>query len=406
MKIAFVSEFIYPFHKGGAEKRFYEIARRLAYRGHEVHWFGMKHWAGPGSMQYEQIHLHGVCEPLDPYTRTGRRSIATSLQLGERLAMRVTRAGLRFDVIDCSLYPFFNILALGILLPSTPMAVTWHEFWGDHWYSYLGTLGCCGKLIERLTAVVPQTIIAVSEMARDGLCEVGVSPWDIAIVRNGISYAEISNVPPADKKSDLIYFGRLKNHKNIDVIIRSVAILKRTRPDFKCLIIGDGPERQSLEALAQQLGVAQNVHFTGIVEDSAALLGLAKASKVFVNASTKEGGGSITLLEANACGLPVLAVRHKLGIDASLITPGQNGYWADALDPGLFAAAIDGLLADDARRNAMRQQCMEFASRFDWQNVALECEDVYAGLARKTRLPSRARQALRRLFSSPRARTI
>ena len=60
MKLAFIYDVIYPYIKGGAERRYYEIARRLA-RRHEVHLYGMKFWEGPGvTCTEEGLYLHGV----------------------------------------------------------------------------------------------------------------------------------------------------------------------------------------------------------------------------------------------------------------------------------------------------------------------------------------------------------
>jgi len=67
MKIAFVYDAVYPWVKGGAEKRIYEIAKRLADRGHEVHWFGVGWWFKDGNSEiinHDGIILHGVCEPV------------------------------------------------------------------------------------------------------------------------------------------------------------------------------------------------------------------------------------------------------------------------------------------------------------------------------------------------------
>ena len=60
MKIAYVHDAIYPYIKGGAEKRMYELSRRLAKRGHEVHVFGMRWWGDEPETELEGVHLHGV----------------------------------------------------------------------------------------------------------------------------------------------------------------------------------------------------------------------------------------------------------------------------------------------------------------------------------------------------------
>ena len=61
MKIAFVYDVIYPCVKGGVEKRVWELAVRLAKRGHEVHLFGMKFWEGEAVIKKDDVIIHGVC---------------------------------------------------------------------------------------------------------------------------------------------------------------------------------------------------------------------------------------------------------------------------------------------------------------------------------------------------------
>ena len=74
MKIAFVYDAIYPYVKGGVEKRVWELATRLNSRGHEVHLFGMKFWDGEDNFIREGVFLHGVCSVQKLYAR-GRRTV-------------------------------------------------------------------------------------------------------------------------------------------------------------------------------------------------------------------------------------------------------------------------------------------------------------------------------------------
>ena len=70
MKIAFVYDAIYPWMKGGGEKRVYELAHRLVLRGHDVHWYGIGWWwpeKGQKDIELDGIHLHGVCKPVKLY---------------------------------------------------------------------------------------------------------------------------------------------------------------------------------------------------------------------------------------------------------------------------------------------------------------------------------------------------
>src|SRR5882757_6803010 len=82
VRVAIVYDAVYPYVKGGAERRYYELARRLAERGHDVHWYGMRYWDGPAVRRMGGITYHGVCRPRPLYTPSGRRSISQALIYG------------------------------------------------------------------------------------------------------------------------------------------------------------------------------------------------------------------------------------------------------------------------------------------------------------------------------------
>ncbi|MDD1702849.1 MAG: glycosyltransferase family 4 protein, partial [Methanoregula sp.] len=151
MKIAFVYDVIYPYVKGGVEKRVWELAVRLKKRGHEVHIFGMKYWDGEDILVRDGVILHGVC-PAKPLYSQGRRTIGEAINFSIRLIPHI--AQYRFDLIDCQQFPFFSCLSVKslTLIKKTPLVITWHEVWGNYWYAYLGSWGAAGKYIELLVS--------------------------------------------------------------------------------------------------------------------------------------------------------------------------------------------------------------------------------------------------------------
>ena len=81
-RIIFVYDAIFPYVKGGAERRYYEIGRRLAAKGHDVHLYGMKYWDGPNVMESDGLTLHGICNARPLYTKSGRRRIGQAIIFG------------------------------------------------------------------------------------------------------------------------------------------------------------------------------------------------------------------------------------------------------------------------------------------------------------------------------------
>jgi len=371
MKIAFVTDVIYPYIKGGAEKRVHEFSLRLRDAGNEVHVYGIKWWDGPSILVKDGITYHGVCRPKRLY-EGGRRSITEALAFALALALPLLEE--RFDVIDCNQHPYFSIFTckMASLLRGGKFYVTWHEVWGDYWYEYMGRPGFFGKLVERLAARMPDRIIAVSEKTASDLERLGVKKDRILVVPNGISYGAISQVKPAGEQYDVAFAGRLIKDKHVDLLIKACALASGSMP-LNVLIIGDGPERASLEALASTLRI--NIKFTGAVDEQF-LLSSVKAARVFVLPSTREGF-SITTLEALACGVPVITVDGEKNSAKELIESGRNGLVVGLGEKELCEAILK-VLGDEPGRKRMAALCVSSIGRYDWDVLNLSLLECYA----------------------------
>ena len=107
MKIAYVSDAVYPYNKGGKEKRLYDISTRLARRGHDVHIYCMKWWKGPETHLVENgVHLHAI-SPYYPLYSGERRSIKEGILYGISCLKLIKED---WDVIDVDHMPFFPII--------------------------------------------------------------------------------------------------------------------------------------------------------------------------------------------------------------------------------------------------------------------------------------------------------
>lgn len=378
MRIAIVADGAYPFFKGGAETRYHSLAQHLVRRGHHVDWYTMKYWTGDRVLERDGIRYVAICRPWSMYTKSGRRSIREAVLFGAA-CLRLLARRERYDVVDCSQYPFFSVLAMWLVARRwrLPLVVSWYETWGDHWSEYLGGWGFIGRWIERACARLPRCLIVVSEQALARLQTEGLKAREAYYVPLGIECDAIQRLSAASDRVDVIYFGRLKNHKNVDVLLRALALVRQVRPEVRALVVGDGPEANKLRRLAHELSLEDTVDFRGAVDSTDELLGLVKAARVFVQPSTKEGGGSIVTLEANACGTPVIAVDHPLGIDRSLIQEGVNGFWVSPLTPDRLADRILQALADPRIENEWRRSSIERSRAFDLTLIVGRIEALY-----------------------------
>lgn len=381
MRIAYVHDAIYPFIKGGAEKRIYEFSKRLAKRGHEVHIFGVGWWGEEPTIVREGVHLHGVCKAMPLYSRD-RRSIKGAVKFAKAVLPHLLKE--HFNVIDCYQAPYLHCFPtkIGALAKRSPLVITWHEVWRGYWQKYLGSLGIVGRLMEKTILLgLADKVIAGSDQTKDDLISLGVSADKISIVPNGIDFGNISRVAPSSEKFDVVYLGRLIKPKNVDLLLRAIAALKGEFPGLTAGIIGDGPERKNLESLVKEQGIQDNAKFFGFIEDFDEVAALMKSSKVFVIPSIQEGGASIVTLEANACGLPVIAIDHPLGIDKRLILTGETGFFVELASEAI-AEKIRLLLKDNELREKMGKNAIKFAQQYDWDKITDLIEKVYEQVAR------------------------
>ena len=364
MKIAFVYDAVYPWVKGGAEKRIYELGRRLTGQGHEVHLFGVKWWDGAPVIRYEGMVLHGVCEPMQLYVH-GRRSITEAVFFSIKLFPHLLRW--KFDLIDASAFPYFSCFSVKLVsvLRRIPMVITWHEVWGNYWYEYLGIKGFFGKLVERLVSKLPSKSIAVSSSTGKRLRSIGVAARNVSVIPNGIDLKKIAGVHPSIENCDVIFVGRLIREKNADVLLEAVKDVKNEFPDIKCHIIGDGPEKERLVKLTYELGLLDNVKFLGFREYNDVISRL-KSAKILVLPSAREGFG-IVVIEAFACGMPVVTINSDLNA-ASLLVSANTGFRVD-LDAHEISNAVRKLITDESLRQRMSLSAFDVASEYDWGKI-------------------------------------
>jgi glycosyltransferase involved in cell wall biosynthesis len=244
----------------------------------------------------------------------------------------------------------------------------------EYWREYLGGLGNIAYIIEKLSVLMPNEIISVSNHTTNKLKNDLKFKKKIYTIPNGNDFEKLQEIKSSKRKSDVIFAGRLLNNKNVDILIKSIRLIKEKIPKIKCLIIGDGPEKNNLEALTQKLNLEKNIKFLGFLENNDDVYALMKSSKVFVLPSTREGFG-IVVIEANACGIPVITINHKDNAARDLIEEGKNGFVCQ-LNEEEIAKRIIRILINSSGLN-MKKVCMDLAKKYDWDNIVDKIEEVY-----------------------------
>lgn len=180
-------------------------------------------------------------------------------------------------------------------------------------------------------------------------------------------------------KTVLLTVGRLVERKGHELVIRSLSRLMEMVPDIHYLIVGEGPVRADLEKTAAKCGVSDRITFAGAVGD-AMLPSYYHAADLFIMATRQLGtkdieGFGIVYLEANAAGLPVIAVRSGGVMDA--VQDGTSGVLLDEpATPEAIAQATGLLLKDKPRLNAMAGLSREWARSMSWAERCREWNDL------------------------------
>lgn len=366
-KLAIVSDAIYPYNKGGKEKRIFEVSTRLS--NYDVHIYTMKWWKGKNVRKENGVTLHAI-SPLYPLYDGSRRSIKEAVFFSFFCFKLLNE---KFDIIEADHMPHLVLFPLKIiaLLKRKKLYVTWNEVWGrKYWKEYLGFLGNIAYFTEVLSSKMPSVVISVSDHTSKKLAKNLKVDKPIYTINNGINISQIKRIKPSSEKSDIIFAGRLLSHKNVDKLINAVKILKRQNSKIKCLIIGNGPERENLENLVNKLDLSKNVIFYDFLEKDSQLYSLIKSSKVFVLPSTREGFG-IVAIEAAACGVPVVTINHPENA-ARYLAKKLSGIVC-RLDEIDLARSIKTLINQKKKQN----KYIDAVSVYDWKNIAKQVQSVY-----------------------------
>jgi glycosyltransferase involved in cell wall biosynthesis len=171
---------------------------------------------------------------------------------------------------------------------------------------------------------LPDHLIAASDQTAERLRAILGDRASISVVPNGIDLDGIRNSYPDAAKVDLVTIGRFMPHKKIGMLLDTVALLRASGLPVTCRIIGDGPMRDALHAQAQRLGIEAAVDFRHNVWEQKDVYALMKAARVAVFPTEREGFG-IAVLEAIACGLPVVTTSAPDNLAQYLVAQSSTG---------------------------------------------------------------------------------
>jgi glycosyltransferase involved in cell wall biosynthesis len=209
-------------------------------------------------------------------------------------------------------------------------------------------------------------VFTSSEGVKEGLLEFGVAPDKMHVVYNPISLRDIEEssqvlLPPANGKNapTVITVGRHAEQKDHETLLRSFARV-RSRVEARLVLVGQGPLRGSLEALARDLHIEDSVIFAGWKSNPFAWMARAD---LFVLSSRFEGFGNV-IVEAMACGLPVISTDCPSG-PREILRDGADGVLVPVGNVDALAHAMTTILTDNTLRTQMTEKAIRRAPDFD-----------------------------------------
>lgn len=349
---------------GGAEVHLHEIFSRIASNGHTVTLLCCQHSGAPP---------HEVLDGLT-VKRIGLRPLFNYVV--PVWWMLVGRSN-GYDIVvdDINKLPFFTPLFV-----NKPILALVHHFFGNSIFSEVGRIAgnyvhWFEKHIPRVYASTP--ICTVSESTRQECLDFGFPATNLHIIHNAID-PRLFPMQATTKAAvpTLVYFGRLKRYKSVHHIIEALIKVRELIPTVQLEILGTGTERENLELMVANLGLAEHVTFRGYISNDEKTKYLSTAH-LAINSSIKEGWG-ITNIEANACGTPVISADVP-GLRDS-VNPGLSGILYEYGNVSQLAELIVRVLTNGDELHQLTVGAVTWASQFTWDQSAQKmqalCERV------------------------------
>ena len=364
MKVAFVSDVAYPWNIGGVATIENIEAMALA-KEHEVHFFSMR-WPGMGkNFTYGGVRYHTYHNVTqEKLFSHGRRSIRKALLFSINM-IRIFRY--KFDVIEANAFPYLHlpVLKLYCKISGCKLIIDVAEVWDKkYWDEYLG------KYLSSLAFLFVNFFFGSADMytINSSYTEKKLRDFGIDAHRIGGVFAPVVDTEILFKikekhhnydKHKIIFSGRLIKEKKIDKILKVVKKVTKSVPDVKVVIIGNGPEKVTIQKMINGLGIKRNVQLKPFYSHSqkSKLYDEIATSAIFLMMSEREGL-SIIAIESIALGTPVVLpdyspipkeVRDMCIVDAEvelpdkiieiLNSPSKKKYIKNEGNLSLFSAA-------------------------------------------------------------------
>jgi phosphatidylinositol alpha-mannosyltransferase len=362
LRIALVTEDYYP-QLGGVPEHVHHLAKELDALGHTAT-IVTSQMKGDYAGQHADVRRVGTS--LVIYANGGVARLTVGWQLTARLAA-LFRAE-RFDVIHVhgGLNP-----TLGIVAPwaawraGVPVVATFHT-WFPRSVGYRVFRAPLQRMLDRHAAT-----IAVSTTARDAMSRYFRATWEI--IPNGVDTTFFrpslgrGGMRFERRNPKLLWLGRIEPRNDLGTVLAAMPRILEHHPGAQLTVVGDGPWRSRMERAARPLGAA--VHFAGTANGGRP--GYYRGADVYMCSTTRASFG-VTLLEAMACGTPLVVSDIPAFRDVA-----KHAAFAPPTDPDGWGRVVNELIADSERRAMMMREGRRVAEGHSWPLITQRVLDVY-----------------------------
>ena len=294
----------------------------------------------------------------------------------------------RYDVVVAEGFGGSRIPRFAPLYVRAPIITEWHQIHRDLFArQYPKMLNGPLNLLERIAAAVSRnTLVRVgTEEWRRAFPKIGFKPENLFVVPVSIRDEWLEN-RRNDRNAEpvVLWLGKLRRYKCPDHVIRAMVDVSRRVPNAKLILAirrDDVAYENELRALVRQLHLEKNVEFHLNVSEQEKRR-LLNSAAVLAVTSAVEGFG-IVVLEANACGVPVVA---STGVPEGAVRDGVNGLRYRFGDTDALGEAISRVLEDSDLHSRLSRNALTSVERFRWSRVGAEFERVVVAAARNEKV--------------------
>ncbi len=345
---------------GGAEVHLHEILKRFADWGHEVTQVSSGFEGGDAEVAIDGVRVMRAGHWYDANLTLPRFA-------------REHMKGKPYEIVleDINKLPFFmprytDVPVLGVIP---------HLFGTTVFREANFIIGSYVLMMEKLIPRVfrESRFMVISPSTKQDLIGRGIPAERISVVLCGLDHQKYRNLNLSRfDRPTIVHLGRLRKYKSVETAMRAMKIIRRSVPDVRLVIIGDGPHKPALKRELERLDIDDAVQFKGYLE-AGELVEFLNRSHLLINPSPKEGWG-LTVVEANACGMPVVA-SDRPGLRDS-VWHGETGFLVPYGDENAFADKSIQLLQNPDLWERMSLGALQRVKELTWERCARETESL------------------------------